>query len=85
MAVNFPANPTVGQQLVVGSSVREWNAVAWVSSGTRTTSTTIYMNIDGGSASSVYTLRQAVAVDGGSANSVYTPNQVINGGTAGSF
>jgi hypothetical protein len=43
------------------------------------------MNIDGGSASSVYTLRQAVAVDGGSANSVYTSDQTINGGTAGSF
>jgi hypothetical protein len=83
MAVNFPANPTVGQQLVVGATVREWSGVAWVSMGTRTTS--IYMNVDGGSASSVYTLRQAVAVDGGSANSVYTSDQTINGGTAGSF
>jgi hypothetical protein len=24
MPVNFPANPTVGQQLVVGATVREW-------------------------------------------------------------
>ena len=40
-------------------------------------------NMDGGSASSIYT--QIQLINGVSASSVYAQNQLINGGTAGSF
>lgn len=78
MPANFPANPRVGDRFTVGSTIREWNGVSWVSVGSQSV---IQSNLDGGSASSVYMQN----IYGGSASSVYTQNQIINGGTAGTF
>ena len=81
MAVNFPANPQVGDYVYTSSESRQWNGTSWVSIGTSFGVLGRY--IDGGSASSVYALNQLI--DGGNASSVYTDSQTINGGTAGSF
>jgi hypothetical protein len=81
MAVNFPANPQVGDYVFTGTEARQWNGVAWVSRGTYSGETRT--EIDGGHANSVYTLAQRI--DGGNASSVYTNSQKLNGGTAGNF
>ena len=81
MAVNFPANPEVGDIISTGGEARQWNGVAWISRGTY--SGQARTEIDGGHANSVYTLAQRI--DGGNASSVYINSQTINGGTAGNF
>ena len=81
MAVNFRAHPQFGDYVFTGTEARQWNGVAWISRGAYSGETR--EQIDGGSASSVYTLDQRI--DGGNASSVYINSQTINGGTAGNF
>lgn len=97
-ALEFPVDPYSGQvwyNLETGKMyvyVSDGDSTQWVQVATAPQGPTgptgasgsgAYVNINGGSASSVYTTQQVI--DGGSANGVYTPNQVINGGTAGTF